>query len=163
MSPTVREGMHHLIRLSGLGAMKPNTICLGFYDSHPQTDLLYRYENSSKSGKCQISTIIGFHIFDSLRRESVSSLGADANLYPVRDSNRHRSVSPSEYVAMVKDIIRLQKNVCLCRHFHTLDFHLITKYFHSYSFIRLMNVQVLPDIFSNFTVKRTLCTWMFGR
>ncbi|XP_057375508.1 solute carrier family 12 member 9-like [Daphnia carinata] len=103
VSPSVREGMHHLIRLSGLGAMKPNTICLGFYDSHPQTDLLY-----------------------SLRRESVSSLGADANLYPVRDSNQQRFVSPSEYVAMVKDIIRLRKNVCLCRHFHTLDFHLIT-------------------------------------
>lgn len=43
VSPSVREGMHHLIRLSGIGAMKPNTIVFGFYDSHPQTDLLDRY------------------------------------------------------------------------------------------------------------------------
>ncbi len=63
----------------------------------------------------------------SLRRESVSSLGADANLYPVRETNHSRSVSPNEYVAMVKDVIRLRKNVALCRHFHTLDFHLIQK------------------------------------
>lgn len=66
-----------------------------------------------------------FFLCRSLRRESVSSLGADANLYPVRDSDHKRFVSPSEYVDMVKDIIRLQKNVCLCRHFHTLDFHLM--------------------------------------
>ena len=65
---------------------------------------------------------------NSLSRESISSLGADTNLYPVRDVNRQRAVSPDEYVAMIKDVIRLQKNLCLCRHFHTLDFHLIQKY-----------------------------------
>lgn len=63
----------------------------------------------------------------SLRRESISSLGADANLYPIRDPEQKRTVSPKEYVAMIRDVIRLQKNICLCRHFHTMDLSVIQK------------------------------------
>ena len=52
----------------------------------------------------------------------ITHLEADRNLYPVRRRGTvERPVSAEEYVATIKDIVRLQKNVVLCRNFHSLD------------------------------------------
>lgn len=42
ISRSIREGVQHLIRLSGIGAMKPNTIILGFYDSEAPKDFFQK-------------------------------------------------------------------------------------------------------------------------
>lgn len=39
---SIREGSKHLMRLSGMGAMKPNTIVLGFLDRQQPQDFLQR-------------------------------------------------------------------------------------------------------------------------
>ena len=42
LANSVSEGFQQLVRVSGLGGMKPNTVCLGFHDSSPPTDTLIK-------------------------------------------------------------------------------------------------------------------------
>ena len=108
VTKTVREGLHHLIRISGMGAMKPNTIVLGFYDEETPVDF---FNNS------QYST----DMF-----ENVSAL-PNSTAFPLRQTSQEKILDPVQYVGMCSDVLKMKKNLCLCRNFHMLNKSQITK------------------------------------
>ena len=112
LSPSVREGMHHLIRISGLGGMKPNTICLGFYDETPPMDTIMARSTTKK--RRRLPFVGG--IEDSCDNQSDISEFA-----PVRTNSSDKLVNSIEYVGMLQDIVKMKKNVCLFRYFQKLD------------------------------------------
>jgi potassium/chloride transporter 9 len=101
LSKTVREGIQHLIRISGMGALKINTCILGFYDEEACVDFFDDENSPYRTNKFQ-----------------TSNTGV---LFPYRKKNEIKSLSPEEYVNIVGDVLRMKKNVCLCRHFNRLN------------------------------------------
>lgn len=92
----LREGIRHLVRLSGIGAMKPNTILLGFKDNEPSVDELTAAHSSFSTMKFQ-------------------------RLFPLSLHHEESKQSALEYVSVIKDCLTLQKNVGLCRNFQSLN------------------------------------------
>ena len=73
--------------------MKPNTVIMGFYDdtNHP---------------------------------DDLSSPGSpffSPDFSGMLESEPEMRMTPEEYVGIVEDTLKLQKNVCLCRNFQSLD------------------------------------------
>ncbi|XP_050451259.1 solute carrier family 12 member 9 [Cataglyphis hispanica] len=108
VTKTVREGMQHLIRLSGMGAMKPNTIVLGFYDEETPRNFFL---------DSQYATTIF---------ENTMTLPNNA-IFPLRQATSEKNLDPIQYVGMCSDILRMKKNLCLCRNFHLLNKAQLTK------------------------------------
>ncbi|XP_045539775.1 solute carrier family 12 member 9 isoform X2 [Papilio machaon] len=96
---SVREGAAQLTRLAGLGAMKPDTVLLGFRDDHPHRDFFRDPQSPYKT--CEFELEGGEQVFQ----------WGGAQTRP----------SAAEYVRIVRDVLCVGKNVCLCRHFHMLD------------------------------------------
>ncbi|XP_055377405.1 solute carrier family 12 member 9 [Condylostylus longicornis] len=106
IAKTIREGVQHLIRLSGIGAMKPNTIIFGFYDEEASKDFLSSTNSLYKTTKFNENDFLNF---------------------PIRKPGEAKNFTAQEYVALICDTLRMKKNVCLCRHFHMLDKYMISK------------------------------------
>lgn len=104
VAPSVRDGLHHLARVSGLGAMKPNTILLGFKDNTPSQDFFTR-----DSSPFNVSSY-----------QSTSPTSSSPSLL-AQGSATTSHITGEEYVKMILDVLNLGKNVCLCRHFHQMD------------------------------------------
>ncbi|XP_042241653.1 solute carrier family 12 member 9-like isoform X2 [Homarus americanus] len=124
---TVREGLHHLVRVSGLGAMKPNTILLGFRDNAPSQDFFTRYEipatfsYGSIDAEAGVTPVQGESSpFNVSNYQATSPTSASPSML-AQGLSSSSGITPEEYVGMVSDVLSLGKNVCLCRHFHQMD------------------------------------------
>ncbi|XP_069775964.1 solute carrier family 12 member 9 isoform X2 [Narcine bancroftii] len=107
LSPSVRQGVQHLLRITGLGGMKPNTLVLGFYDNCVSDDYFLcdpAFQDAKENDHFGVD---------------IASL--QAHFPPVRDSEASKNLTEEEYVAIIADALKMQKNICLARYFFTMD------------------------------------------
>lgn len=58
---------------------------------------------------------------------SVSS-STSGKLFELRTREREpRFIDQLQYVGMINDVLKLKKNLCICRHFHRLDKMAVTR------------------------------------
>lgn len=93
--------------------MKPNTLVLGFYDSCTPEDFFLQ-----DTAFCDSTLAQG--------TEEEYNFGVDlpslqAHFPPVRHMESPRWLSPEEYVGIISDAIKMNKNVCLARYFFQLE------------------------------------------
>ena len=94
MAERVRKGIEQMVRISGIGAMKPNTILLGFRDDTKHVDEL-QAPNSTYSDEKFLE------YFKSIKKNT--------------------KISPEEFVGVIEDTLKLEKNIGLCRGFQKLN------------------------------------------
>ncbi|XP_078616081.1 solute carrier family 12 member 9-like isoform X2 [Branchiostoma floridae x Branchiostoma japonicum] len=109
LCPTVQLGVENLMRISGLGGMKPNTVMMGFYDNCAQED-----------------TFLSMDVFKEPKEKRVQfadeEYGKMGEAFPpLRKLGDEKVLNLSEYVAIISDAIKLTKNVCLLRYFRQMD------------------------------------------
>uniref|UniRef100_A0A8C9W0J8 Solute carrier family 12 member 9 n=1 Tax=Scleropages formosus TaxID=113540 RepID=A0A8C9W0J8_SCLFO len=113
LSPSVRQGTQHLLRIAGLGGMKPNTLIMGFYDDCVPEDYFQQHPAFSVSSWTH-------------RGAGGDSFGVDpysfqAHFPAVRGVESPHLLSPEEYVAIISDALKMGKNVCLGRYFFQME------------------------------------------
>ncbi|KAF7643631.1 hypothetical protein LDENG_00236170 [Lucifuga dentata] len=113
LSNSVRQGTQHLLRITGLGGMKPNMLILGFYDSSTPDDFFLQ-----DTAFCDSSLGNGS---DGEYNFGVDLPSLQAHFPPVRHVESPRWLSPEEYVGIISDAIKMNKNVCLGRYFFQLE------------------------------------------
>ncbi|XP_052472585.1 solute carrier family 12 member 9 [Carassius gibelio] len=115
LADSVRHGVQHLLFISGLGGMRPNTLVLGFYDDTPPQDQL---QDSSLS-MCKFSE-------SSVQVDEPEDKSEPPFHFPpvrggVSLGRGGKSLGPQEYVCIIADAVKMLKNVALVRYFDQFD------------------------------------------
>uniref|UniRef100_A0A8C2A1K5 Solute carrier family 12 member 9 n=1 Tax=Cyprinus carpio TaxID=7962 RepID=A0A8C2A1K5_CYPCA len=119
LADSVRHGVQHLLFISGLGGMRPNTLVLGFYDDIPPQDQLQDSslsickfsDNSSQTDDPEDQNDPAFHFPPVRGGVSVGRGGVWGG----------KSMGPQEYVCVIADAVKMLKNVALARYFGQFD------------------------------------------
>jgi potassium/chloride transporter 9 len=115
ITENVRSGIQQLIRLSGLGAMKPNTVVIGFHE-----------ENASETVLQETHLLKDLKFSKIGRSEVVEYFTASDFLPKEMNVDQGRATSP-EYIHILNDIMNLNKNLVIARHFNRFDRELMLK------------------------------------
>ncbi|KAL2096261.1 hypothetical protein ACEWY4_008409 [Coilia grayii] len=126
LASSIRQGVQHLLFISGLGGMRPNTLVLGFYDDSTPEDLLQDRTPSSSGTSSDARTPpedpedpetppARFH-FPPLRQA-----GTDQREEGGVAGGGGKRLGEQEYVSIVADAVKMRKNVALARYFGALE------------------------------------------
>ncbi|XP_008283009.1 solute carrier family 12 member 9 [Stegastes partitus] len=118
LADSVRHGVQHLLFISGLGGMRPNTLVLGFYDDGlPKDKLIDPSLSTSQSADPpgpgqELEQPPLFHF---------ASLRGSSDRPDFGEFGDGKVLGPQEYVAIIADAMKMLKNVVLARHFNNFD------------------------------------------
>lgn len=109
LSTSIREGIQQLMRLSGLGAMKPNTVVLGFHEATPIDATL------------QESQLLKDLRYSKIDRAAVVEYFTAGDYLPKELNGNLERLTSAEYVNVLRDVLHMTKSLCVARHFHKMD------------------------------------------
>lgn len=113
---SVRKGIQQLIRLSGLGAMKPNTVVIGFKEDKPSEPVLNETHllKDLKYSKIGRSEVVEYFTSNDFMPQ------------PLNVSSERLDVPT--YLNIIHDIMNLNKNLVIARHFNRFDREMMLKW-----------------------------------
>ncbi|UJR36564.1 hypothetical protein I4U23_029283 [Adineta vaga] len=119
----IRDGVIHLMRLSGLGGLRPNTIILGFYDETTPEDKLHSRSVAKRRWAKSNLSLLQRQLSSTSNNSNESEATNTPDIYSMlhfsklRQENEEKQLDVYSYVQIIKDALHLNKSVCLARNF----------------------------------------------
>ncbi|KAK5606533.1 hypothetical protein CRENBAI_019488 [Crenichthys baileyi] len=118
LADSVRHGVQHLLFISGLGGMRPNTLVLGFYDDCLPKDKLIE---SSLSATESTDPFNPSRDFEQPALYRFAYLRGSSDRRDYGEFGDAKVLGPQEYVSIISDAVKMLKNVVLARYFNDFD------------------------------------------